>query len=64
VVAALERHGYEVARQKGSHAFLVKKGGDPISVALHAGEDIPKGTLHRIIKDAGLSVEAFIRLLK
>jgi len=64
VVAALKRCGYGIARQKGSHAYMVKNGGDPIAVALHAGEEVPKGTLRRIIKDAGLTVEEFIRLLR
>jgi predicted RNA binding protein YcfA (HicA-like mRNA interferase family) len=31
---------------------------------VHSGEDLPRGTLAGILRDAGLSVEEFIELLK
>lgn len=63
VVAALEKAGFEVRRQTGSHAIMYKSGiRYPISIPLHPG-DLPKGTLRAIIRQAGLTVEEFLGLL-
>jgi len=64
-VRALEKAGFVVRRQRGSHVVLshpVRR--LRVSVSLHAGEDLPPGTLRSIIRSAGLSVEEFTRLLK
>ncbi len=60
-VRAFERLGYEQARQKGSHAFMRSAGRPSISVPLH--NPIKRGTLRSIIRDAGFSVEEFVRAL-
>ena len=63
VVRALERAGWEVARQKGSHISLKKKGAAfLVTVPMHR-RDLPRGTLRGIVEDAGLSVEEFLGLL-
>lgn len=63
VVAALEKAGFEVRRQTGSHVIMYKTGiRYPISIPLHPG-DIPKGTLRAIIREAGLAIEEFLGLL-
>jgi mRNA interferase HicA len=59
VVGFLKRNGYREKRQSGSHLVLQ----DPASktrvvVPMHAG-DLPKGLLHRIIKDAGFTMDYF-----
>ncbi len=63
VIRALERAGWEVQRQRGSHVSL-KKQGVPfvVTVPLHR-RDIPRGTLAAIVKDAGLTVDEFLALL-
>jgi predicted RNA binding protein YcfA (HicA-like mRNA interferase family) len=62
-VAALRRAGFEVDHQSGSHAILYKPGhANPVTVPIHA-RDLKTGTLRRIIKDAGLTVEQFTALL-
>jgi predicted RNA binding protein YcfA (HicA-like mRNA interferase family) len=63
VVRALERAGWQVHRQRGSHVSM-RKEGVPflITVPLHR-RDLPRGTLRDIIKDAGLTVEEFLELL-
>ena len=58
LIRALAKLGYEVVRQKGSHARLrhatdTKK--LPITVPLH--DEIAFGTLRRILRDAGVTVE-------
>jgi len=65
VIRALQRAGFYIHRQVGSHARLIHPI-DParrVTVPIH-NEDIPKGTLSSIIKQAGLTVDEFIRLLQ
>ena len=55
--------GWETARQRGSHIILVKSGSiATLSVPDH--REVAKGTLRSLIRDAGLSVEEFVVLLK
>jgi len=63
VIKRLKRAGFIAIRQKGSHVRLEKFDGEKtikITVPLHP--EIKKGTLNRIIKDAGLTSEDFERL--
>ncbi|MEZ5337807.1 MAG: type II toxin-antitoxin system HicA family toxin [bacterium] len=60
---ALERDGWEFVRQKGSHMILVKQDFRiTLSVPDHATLD--RGILRDLIRDAGISVDRFIELLK
>jgi predicted RNA binding protein YcfA (HicA-like mRNA interferase family) len=64
-VAALQRIGYVVMRQKGSHIRLRHPTDSrrvPVTVPDH--KELKSGTLRTIIRDAGLSVEEFRDLLK
>ena len=60
VIKKLEKIGYHVIRQKGSHVRLNGLSRKPITVPIH--KIIKPGLLHQIIKDADLSVEKFIDL--
>ena len=63
-IKALCRAGFRVVRQRGSHVRLEKRTEDrmiKLTVPLH--KSLKKGTLRRIIKDAGLTVQEFNRLL-
>ncbi|MFQ5924644.1 MAG: type II toxin-antitoxin system HicA family toxin [Dehalococcoidia bacterium] len=63
VVAALERAGFEIRRHTGSHVIMYKPDlRRPISVPQHP-RDLPKGTIRAIIREAGLTVEEFMKLL-
>ncbi|PYV26137.1 MAG: toxin HicA [Acidobacteria bacterium] len=55
----LRNHGYEEARQKGSHRILTHPVRSMLSVPIHSG-DIPRGLFLRILKDAGFSEEDFL----
>jgi predicted RNA binding protein YcfA (HicA-like mRNA interferase family) len=64
LIRALAKFGYEAVRQKGSHVRLrhptdTKK--LPVTVPLH--DEIAFGTLRRILRDAGLTVEQLIASL-
>lgn len=53
LVRKLEKAGFVFVRQSGSHAIYKKPGMKIIVVPIHS-RDIPKGTLHGILKDAEL----------
>jgi len=62
-IKKLEKIGYSVVRQKGSHIRLRNSNNlncKPITVPVH--KIIKLGLLRQIIKDADLSVEEFIDL--
>ena len=65
VARALERGGFAWRRRVGSHGIL--KYPDTrrtVAVPLHGARDFPAGTLPSIVRDAGLTVDEFIRLLR
>lgn len=59
VVRALERLGYRKARQDGSHVRMKREGRTSLTVPVHHGKDLPKGTLNNIFKNSGFSEEEF-----
>lgn len=61
-IKALEKIGFAVSRQRGSHITLVRQ--EPstqLTVPNH--KTIAKGTLRTIIRDSGLTVDEFVNLL-
>lgn len=65
VIKILLKSGFRAARQKGSHVILVKeseKGKRGVVVPNH--KEVDKGTLLEIIRQAGLTREEFLKLLK
>ena len=64
VVNALQRAGFIVVRQKGSHIRMEKRIGDElIKITVPAHKPIKRSTLSHIIKYAGLTVEELVDLL-
>jgi predicted RNA binding protein YcfA (HicA-like mRNA interferase family) len=63
VIKVLEVIGFQRIRQSGSHATYRHPDGRWTIVSIHPGKTIPKGTLRKIIRDAGLSVDEFISLM-
>ena len=64
VIRVLEKVGYVVVRQKGSHVRLIDDSNPehkPITVPLH--KQIDKGLLRAIIRDADMTVDEFVKLL-
>ena len=61
-VRNFERFGWNVARQRGSHIIMTKPGElSTLSVPNHP--TVAKGTLRRLIRDAGLTVAEFCAAL-
>jgi len=65
LVRALEKAGFVRWRQKGSHLTMYRTADHrALTVPIHFRKAIPKGTLHTIIKQAGLTVEEFGQLVR
>ncbi|MBU0693745.1 MAG: type II toxin-antitoxin system HicA family toxin [Candidatus Omnitrophica bacterium] len=62
VTKVLRRIGFIVDHQRGSHVFMhnLEKN---ISVVVPWHKELKKGTLHNIIKKAGISLEELSKLL-
>lgn len=63
VAKALQRAGFVEDHQKGSHLTMRHPDGRRAVIPMHT-KTVPLGTLHDIIKEAGLTVEEFHRLLR
>lgn len=61
-IRALERVGFIVIRQKGSHVIL-NRDNPPARVVVPNHDELDRGTLRSIIRQSGLGVDEFIRLL-
>lgn len=61
-IKVLEKLGFVVQRQRGSHITLVRE--DPAAQATVPNHrEMAKGTLRSIIRQVGLTVDEFIALL-
>jgi predicted RNA binding protein YcfA (HicA-like mRNA interferase family) len=61
LIKVLTKLGYYVRDQKGSHVHLRHSIRKPLTVPAH--KTIARGTLRAIIRDAGLSIDEFLKLL-
>ncbi len=61
VAKMLERTGFMFIRQRGSHKIYVKESLG-VTIPFH-NKDLRKGTLKNIIKQSGLTLEEFLKLL-
>ena len=64
IIKLLNKIGFEVLRQRGSHAILKHPDGRVTVVPVHSGEDIGRGLLSKIIKDTRMTREQFLKLLE
>ena len=64
VVHALQRNGWTVVRQRGSHIRMQKRFGDELlKLIVPAHRPVKRSTLSHIIKQAHLSIDEFLRLI-
>ncbi|MFC1551721.1 type II toxin-antitoxin system HicA family toxin [Candidatus Latescibacterota bacterium] len=65
IVRALQRNGWSIVRQKGSHIRLHKHNGDELlKLTVPAHKPVKRSTLSHIIKQARLTPNEFEKLLK
>jgi predicted RNA binding protein YcfA (HicA-like mRNA interferase family) len=62
VVAALERLGFRVRRQHGSH-IIMRRDNPFAQTVVPAHRELDRGTLRAILRQTDIGVEDFIRLL-
>ena len=60
----MKKLGFEPIRMRGSHLILKHPDGRLIVVPVHPGEDLGRGLLRKIIRQAGVSVEEFMQAAK
>lgn len=53
-----------MVRQKGSHVQMEHGDGRFVTIPVHAGKTIGRGLLPKILRDAELTTDEFIALLK
>jgi len=67
LVRVLQKAGFTVARQRGSHVQLRREEPDgsvtTFPVPVHAGKDLKKGTLKGILRKAGMDVDDLAGIL-
>ncbi len=64
IIRVLEKAGFGVIRQKGSHLRMTHSDGRVVTVPVHRGQDIGRGLLRKIMRDADMSRDDFLALLK
>jgi predicted RNA binding protein YcfA (HicA-like mRNA interferase family) len=64
LLTALSIAGFDEVRVRGSHHFLQHADGRSTVVPVHAGETIGPGLLAKILRDAELSVQQLVDLMK
>lgn len=64
VIHALERAGFKLSRQSGSHKIYKNETGKRATVPYHKGRVLHPKVLSSILKDAQLSKEEFLKLLE
>ena len=63
LIRFLKSQGFVEDRQSGSHLTLWDEGRRvSVTIPVHTGCDLGRGLAVRILKDAGFSVEDFLRL--
>ncbi len=64
LIRVLQKLGFFLHHQVGSHAQFKHPDGRRVTVPIHPGNDMNRKTLKGIIDDLNIAVEDFISLLK
>lgn len=62
LIEILLKIGFKKIHQKGSHLRLIHGDGRKTTVPVHSGENIGRGLLRKILRDANLSRSQFQQL--
>jgi predicted RNA binding protein YcfA (HicA-like mRNA interferase family) len=63
-VTVFRRLGYEIDRQRGSHVILRQPQPPNRRLTVPDHRELAKGTLRALIREAGITVEEFVSLLR
>jgi len=64
IVRVLEKRGFWLARQSGSHRIYKNEAGKRVTVPYHSGKILHPKVFKSILRDADLTVEQFQKLLR
>jgi predicted RNA binding protein YcfA (HicA-like mRNA interferase family) len=64
LIEVLQKAGFKVIRRKGSHVIMMDEKKTRIVVPIHPGREVKPGLVRAIIREAGLTRDEFIKLLK
>jgi predicted RNA binding protein YcfA (HicA-like mRNA interferase family) len=64
IIKLLSTLGFVVVQKRGSHVVMKHPDGRITVIPVHAGEEISRGLLMKIMEDTGFSKEEFLKLLK
>ena len=64
VIKALGKIGFKIVGRRGSHVRLKRKDGKTLIVIIPDHRELARGTLKSILKQANLSREEFLEILK
>lgn len=62
-IRAFERAGWKVSRREGSHIILTKVG-TAVTLSVPDYREVRRGTLRSLIRNAAITVEEFVSLLR
>jgi predicted RNA binding protein YcfA (HicA-like mRNA interferase family) len=63
IIAALERAGFSLARQSGSHMIYKNASGKRVTVPFHSQKTLHPKLLKSILRDAGINADDIDNLL-
>ena len=64
LLRALRTLGFQEVRSHGSHHRFAHPDGRKTTVPVHAGRDLPRGLLRKVVtQDIGMTMEEFVALL-
>ncbi len=63
IIAVLEKNGFVLSRQSGSHKIYKNNNGQRVTVPYHSGKILHPKILRSILKDADINVEKLKELL-
>lgn len=63
-VRVLEKVGFFLARQSGSHRIYKNAEGQRVTVPYHSGKELHPKILKNILRDAHMTHEEFLELMK
>jgi predicted RNA binding protein YcfA (HicA-like mRNA interferase family) len=62
-INALEKIGFQIVRQKGSHVRMKHEDNRVVTIPVHGNKNLGKGLLRKILRDTELTVEEFLEIL-
>ena len=63
-IKVLEKMGFALVRQSGSHKIFKSKDGKRITIPYHSGKILHPKIVKRILEDTDMTVERFMELMK